>query len=233
MALRYIAVAIATFVVGYVLSDALYRRHGKRLRGSRLEIKIVMWIPLFCAALIFAYGNGWLRLALLAFVLWQLCLEVIEERRRLPLGAILFVVAVGAGLVSLLGVASLGPSVFLAVWFMSVVSDVAAFFAGNFAGRHKLPARFNRRKSWEGVVGQLAGAALACGLLNSLVVAVPLCFILTVGVGSVLGDLTNSYIKRRVGLQEWSNRVPGHGGYLDRFASLASASLLTMLTIWL
>ncbi len=232
MLLKFVVLSVAVFGIGYLLSQLLFHGRGKRLRGSQLEVKIFMWIPLFFVALAFAYGNIWVQAALLAFAMWQLGLDLLDHR-RLPFIAIVYAAMVAAGLTSLLGVADQGPEVFLALWFMSVLSDVAAFFAGNYAGRHKLPAKLNNKKSWEGVAGQLVGAALAFALLGLVPLEVPPYFILTVGVGSVLGDLANSYVKRRIGIKEWSNRVPGHGGYLDRFASLAGASLLTLILIWL
>ena len=144
---------------------------------------------------------------------------------------VVYVVVVGIGIVSLLGVVHLGMQYFLALWFMSVMSDVGAFFAGNFAGRHKLPDWLNKRKSWEGTSGQLVGALVAFVLVDAFVAPIPLYFVATAGAGSLLGDLANSYVKRRLGIKEWSNRLPGHGGYLDRFSSLSMAVLLTYLVM--
>lgn len=234
MLLKFAVLSVAVFAVGYVLTYLLFRRRGQRLRGSALETKIFMWIPLFFVALAFAYGNVWLQLGLLALAFWQVNLDLIGAGGRLPVLSGIYAAGVEVGLFSLFAVAdAASPQVFLALWFMSVLSDVAAFFAGSYAGRHKLPAILNNQKSWEGVAGQFVGAALAFGLLGLAGWDVPAYFILTVGVGSALGDLANSYVKRRLGIKEWSNRIPGHGGYLDRFASLAGASLLTLLAIWL
>ncbi|MBX6334717.1 phosphatidate cytidylyltransferase [Candidatus Saccharibacteria bacterium] len=226
MLLKFTLLALFIFIAGYLLTAQLYRMRGKRLRGSKLETKILLWIPLFGAAVAFAYGDEWVRIALLAIVLLGAWLDVVGQ--RIWLGSVLYACAVSIGVMSLFGVAAFGTQIFLAVWSMSVLSDATAFFVGNCAGKHKLPSVLNSNKSWEGVAGQLLGAALGFALLELCFDNVPGYFVATVGIGSALGDLSNSYIKRRTGIVEWSNRIPGHGGYLDRFASLAGASLLTL-----
>ena len=54
---------------------------------------------------------------------------------------------------------------------------------------------------------------------------------LPIGLGAILGDLCNSYVKRREHIKNWSQRIPGHGGYLDRFASLAGSLALVLLVL--
>jgi phosphatidate cytidylyltransferase len=46
------------------------------------------------------------------------------------------------------------------------------------------------------------------------------------GAGSALGDLTNSYVKRKLAIDEWGRAIPGHGGILDRFSSMAGSAVL-------
>jgi phosphatidate cytidylyltransferase len=125
-----------------------------------------------------------------------------------------------------------GKQILLGVAFASVLSDVTAFFMGNYGGRHKLPAAFNDHKSWEGVAGQIIGAFIGITLAK-LFLGLPALdwwVALPVGIGAALGDLLNSFMKRREGVKDWSNFLPGHGGFLDRFASL---SFSIALSYWL
>ena len=50
---------------------------------------------------------------------------------------------------------------------------------------------------------------------------------LPIGIGSAIGDLMNSRAKRIAGIKNWSNFIPGHGGFIDRFCSLAGSSVFT------
>jgi phosphatidate cytidylyltransferase len=233
MVLKFTLVGSIIFGLGYLLCALLYRKQGKRLRGSRLEVKILLWIPLFLAAGAFTLAGFWIRLAIVLFVIAQLWREALAAKSLPALGG-LHTLLVSLGVVAALGIIGLEPTLFLAVWLMSVLSDVVAFFAGNYFGRHALPAGFNKQKTWEGVAGQLLGALLGFGLIHSFVMSPPLYLAPAIGIGSAAGDLANSYIKRRLGIKEWSNRLPGHGGYLDRFSSLAFALLVSygLLLVW-
>jgi phosphatidate cytidylyltransferase len=48
-----------------------------------------------------------------------------------------------------------------------------------------------------------------------------------------LGDLANSYAKRLAGIKDWSRAIPGHGGFIDRLASLAGAATLLFYSLYL
>ncbi len=125
MLLKFTLLALFIFIAGYLLTAQLYRMRGKRLRGSKLETKILLWIPLFGAAVAFAYGDEWVRIALLAIVLLGAWLDVVGQ--RIWLGSVLYACAVSIGVMSLFGVAAFGTQIFLAVWSMSVLSDATAF----------------------------------------------------------------------------------------------------------
>ena len=120
-------------------------------------------------------------------------------------------------------------SLLITLCFTTVLADVTAFFMGNYLGKHKLPAALNDRKSWEGAMGQVAGALLGVVLVNAYVIHVPsLWLFLPIGAGSAAGDLANSYVKRLAGIKDWSDNIPGHGGYLDRFSSLAGSAVFML-----
>ena len=117
----------------------------------------------------------------------------------------------------------------LTLFFLVWSADVGAYFAGRAFGRRKLAPAVSPGKTWEGFVGGMASALLigaaAWGLLHPAV-PLPLWLALCGGVTaiSVVGDLTESLLKRQVGIKDSGRLLPGHGGVLDRIDSLLAAA---------
>ncbi|MBC7229160.1 MAG: phosphatidate cytidylyltransferase [Actinobacteria bacterium] len=113
-----------------------------------------------------------------------------------------------------------------AVIVMVWIYDSIAYFAGSAFGRHKMVPRISPGKSWEGTAaGTLASFVAAYVLyltLNrdwlSLGVAMSLAGV--VCVFGPLGDLSESLVKRELGIKDMSSLIPGHGGIMDRFDSM-------------
>lgn len=110
--------------------------------------------------------------------------------------------------------------VLLGVWGF----DSAAFFAGRYFGRHKLSPRVSPGKTWEGVIGGMV-LSIAAGLLFTVVpLGVPWYLAIVLGIllgaAAVLGDLSESLIKRQTHVKDSGQFMPGHGGMLDRVDSL-------------
>ena len=116
---------------------------------------------------------------------------------------------------------------FLTVW----ATDTGAFLAGRTLGGPRLAPAFSPNKTWTGLCGGLAAAALvgwACarfmGTAPSLVPAG-----IALSLAAQLGDLAESAAKRRFGVKDSSRLIPGHGGLLDRLDGMLGASALAWL----
>lgn len=133
-----------------------------------------------------------------------------------------------------------GPLLVLFLMVLVWVADSMAFFVGRAWGSKKLAPVVSPGKTREGVYGALAGAAL-CGVLlawwldAATLQALSLVLLCAVtAVISVVGDLFESWLKRRRGVKDSGRLLPGHGGILDRIDSLtAAAPIFALGMLWL
>jgi phosphatidate cytidylyltransferase len=106
--------------------------------------------------------------------------------------------------------------------------DTGAFFVGRWLGRVPLAPRVSPKKTWEGALGGiLASGAVAWASANWLFVVDAWPFVMTcvaVAALSIVGDLTESMLKRAAGLKDSGTMFPGHGGMLDRIDSVTAAA---------
>jgi phosphatidate cytidylyltransferase len=114
----------------------------------------------------------------------------------------------------------------LSFFFLVIMgSDAAAYYGGRTFGRHKLAPSISPGKTWEGAVaGMLASLLLAAASHYWFFPNLPIKFALplaaVMNVMGVLGDLTESALKRSAGMKDTAQFLPGHGGILDRIDSL-------------
>jgi len=114
----------------------------------------------------------------------------------------------------------------LSFFFLVIMgSDVAAYYGGRIFGRQKLAPNISPGKTWEGAVaGMLASLLLAVASHYWFFLNLPIKFALplaaVMNVMGVLGDLTESALKRSAGMKDTTQFLPGHGGILDRIDSL-------------
>lgn len=105
----------------------------------------------------------------------------------------------------------------------SSVCDMGAYFVGVTLGKHKLCPNLSPKKTVEGAVGGIVSSVvftLIISLCFSKSLVVPMILTIPFCVLGMMGDLFASAIKRSVGLKDYSNLIPGHGGILDRVDSI-------------
>lgn len=132
----------------------------------------------------------------------------------------------------------LGPGVLLGIFAVVWMADVAAYFSGKAFGKHKLAPSISPGKTWEGAIGAGVGVIIYGMVLRQAfdleLMSLPLWLLALIGltVVSILGDLYESLLKRKAGIKDSSNILPGHGGVLDRIDSLTS-TLPVVALFWL
>lgn len=176
-------------------------------------------------------------LARLALALPSVGLLLTSRREKTLVAAYALAVMLAvSGLLQLHGYAGRG----VVFWLVMVViaSDVAGYFVGRIVGGPKFWPRISPKKTWSGTVAGWCGAALvglafslaghAHGAGPGLSCAGLVVLSATLAFAGQLGDIAESWIKRRVGIKDSSNLIPGHGGLLDRFDALIGATLALM-----
>ena len=114
-------------------------------------------------------------------------------------------------------------SIFAFIW----LSDTGAYCVGSLIGKHRLFERISPKKSWEGSIGggilSIASSFVFAHYFPFLNMAQWAGLALTVVVFGTWGDLTESLMKRQLGIKDSGTILPGHGGMLDRFDSALMA----------
>ena len=110
--------------------------------------------------------------------------------------------------------------------------DTFGYLIGRFFGKTKLSPRISPKKTWEGLFASILGGLFG-GIITALVTGASLWFGLIFGaallVSSVMGDLSESLIKRDLEVKDMSNVLPGHGGMMDRLDSLLPSTFVAYL----
>jgi phosphatidate cytidylyltransferase len=244
LAIALLLPAIATYIVLtlLILAGAWEWSGFLRLPGVGLRVLYVALVAglLPVVWLVAESAEGREIVLAIAVVWWVIALVWIAfaPQRVTPLLAAL------AGLLALVPAwlalvrlrADLGAQWMLFAFLIVIAADIGAFFAGRRFGRLRLAPSVSPGKTWEGVLGGIAGGAILaiCGSAWFGVPAfafVPLC--LAVVGFSIIGDLTESLLKRFAGLKDSGTLFPGHGGVMDRIDSVTGAApvLLFGLTV--
>lgn len=115
-------------------------------------------------------------------------------------------------------------SIILGVFYLIWINDTCAYLAGSLFGKHKLAPEISPGKTIEGTIG---GAVFAAGISYVVYQIFPeidlkhwIIISLIISIFGTIGDLFESFLKRKAGIKDSGNILPGHGGILDRFDSL-------------
>lgn len=189
---------------------------------------IGLWVMLF-PVLPYAFEIG---LAILLFFIAIQTFDTAEESITKLSTSFFAGLYAPSGLLSLMLIRDLGTNetgflLTIATVLMVWGGDVFAYFGGRSFGKRKLAPSISPNKTWEGFIsgyfGCFVGLAIAFYAVPfetnlSLTLTLPL--ILLAGTFGPIGDLIESKIKRKAGVKDSSDLLPGHGGFFDRFDAL-------------
>lgn len=133
---------------------------------------------------------------------------------------------------------ALGAGVLLGIFAVVWMADIAAYFSGKAFGKHKLAPSISPGKTREGAIGACVGVIVYGAVvrqsfgLDLMPWGLWIAALVAVTAISIIGDLYESLLKRKAGIKDSSNILPGHGGVLDRIDSLTS-TLPVVALVWL
>ena len=212
-------------------------------RAARLGFMLLVALLAISARVLLADASGFALLMQLAVCWWVLALLwlLVAPRRAsawsTALAGIFALVPAWVALTRMVEFWPRGAQWALFMLVLAFAADTGAYFAGSAFGRVKLAPQISPGKTWEGVAGGMALAAVVAFAGSRWFGQEPARFIplcLAGAAFSVVGDLTESMFKRASGLKDSGRLFPGHGGVLDRIDSvLAATPVLCTGLLWM
>ena len=220
--------------------------------GKKIAINIILTLILGAVLyyfMIYNTGAEYLDVFIIAYLMVILAVYVFTYPKYKTEQVLhtFFAVIYAAVLMSFIYLVRSGDDGIFLIWLIFLSSwgcDTCAYCAGMLLGKHKMAPVLSPKKSWEGAVGGVVGAALltliycfvfqgSMGSTNRDIIM--LCMICAIGaIISMIGDLTASAIKRNYDIKDYGRLIPGHGGILDRFDSVIfTAPIIYYLALYL
>lgn len=241
------AILLAISLIAYrELSKALLcATDDKKLNA--LEIVGMLGVAAYYAAVYFSDAEVFLLMCIVAVFMAEMFLYVVTfpKYQAKQVVAAVFSFLYAPVMLSFVYLTRECPQGIYMVWLILISSwgcDTCAYAVGKLIGKRKIFPVLSPKKSLEGCIGGVAGAALIGGCYGYFFVekAFPeqtvmwiIAFICAVGaIMSMVGDLTASAIKRNHDIKDYGTLIPGHGGIMDRFDSMiVTAPMIYFLTI--
>lgn len=238
---------VSFFITGLVILTGLAFEYYSMVKQAGIQPQvvtgltagIVMYVvSTLCAAHLIAYG--WL-LVMIPVIILIMIIELYRKKDKpfdslahtifpliytaLPFSLFPHAAFSHDGLRSLLPHPGITFSPWLIIGFLILlwINDTGAYLAGITFGKHRLLERISPKKSWEGFFGGIILSVFTALILSEWIGVLNrmewIIFSLIVSVAGTYGDLTESMLKRSLGVKDTGNIMPGHGGFLDRFDS--------------
>ena len=225
--------ALITAVVTLGLYEWL-RLVAPQARAQSVGVACALLIVMMTAGALFSVALGAILGLIFTLALFLMASHRHEEHAGWMALGIPYMGGSGLALLALRAAPENGAELVLYLLLTVWATDIGAFFTGRLIGGAKLAPAISPSKTWSGLFGGM-GAALIVGFLaasglGAKYPAVALLLSPVLAGVSQMGDLFESYFKRRAGVKESGDLIPGHGGILDRIDGLIFAGIFAALT---
>lgn len=218
---------IAGFIIGLMALKEFYNAfNGLEIKPS-FTIGLVSSIILYLFIFLNILDQLWLLWIFITILLILLTILVkknpwVKDGAVTALG-IFYVVFFSFHVILIDGIEKYNVMLWL-VFVTAFITDTFAYFSGYLFGKHKLWPEISPKKTIEGAIGGVAGSIVISALFGYFMAPDLLIHYIIIGfIGSIAGqagDLIASAFKRRIGIKDFGELIPGHGGILDRFDSI-------------
>lgn len=214
-----------------VATIAVWEFYDLAAHGGYRAIRVLGTIALVLIIVASSQQNpviSQLGIAILVFggLIWELLSPTVDGKLRewaLTLVGVMYIGWPASMLVSLRAEPD-GIIWVLLILIGTAACDSMAYVAGHLFGRQLFAPKYSPKKTWEGTIGGVLGCLIAVTGFGAIFLDFPIWQIallgLLLGPFAIVGDLAESMIKRRIGVKDSSDLIPGHGGLLDRVDSL-------------
>jgi len=214
-----------------------WTRMARPANGAALGFLPEALILVFIGALIAGLPALWLLLLIAILVAVAAIAARIRGAARWEASGVAYAALSGFSLAYLRDGNRSGLVAILFLFAVVWATDIAAYFVGRAVGGPKLAPSISPGKTQSGALGGAVGGLVA-GLLLAIAVGagnlVQLGLVaLALSIVSQIGDLFESWVKRRHGAKDSSNLIPGHGGVMDRVDGLVAAAFALYVICWI
>ncbi|MFW0155671.1 phosphatidate cytidylyltransferase [Rothia sp. P6271] len=197
-------------------------------RGMGIPMFPTVASALFLPLIAYIGGGQWMITAMVCAILAQIIWRLLGPKDGMIMSVMgsIFVtswVPFMVALALLLFRTDGGSGKIFLILLMAVANDTWGYLAGVRWGKHPMAPTISPKKTWEGFAGSLIGSALTA-VISCFFLGYPWWFGVILACALVVtataGDLSESMIKREIGIKDMSNILPGHGGVMDRLDSI-------------
>jgi phosphatidate cytidylyltransferase len=220
-------------ILYYIIFFLAIGASGMAIANRKVEIAVrrLRWLKYFTYIIFTGIAVAGIFYNFFAKIAWVIAIATVTELSRVnfskpvkPVSQIVFSFAIL--LLSATGfiyfAAAFQYSFLLFIYFQVLVFDGFCQITGQLFGKHQLAPQISPAKTVEGLTGGwvfcIVAAMMAANWVSLQLYTAALYGLLT-GLTCFIGDLSASYYKRKAGIKDYSNWLPGQGGFLDRFDS--------------
>lgn len=214
-------------------SDALGDKSSKKTEVLVSAVTVILMIGVFRNSDNF---ENYVLPMIFAVLLIEGGFVVFEKASPIEAGMSVFMfVYIGISMIIIYIISSDYIMFFPYIFIISMVTDTFAYFSGVFFGKHKLSPNLSPKKTLEGSIGGIFFCTIASYVyamkFHTDFLAYTIPFAIIGSIVSQIGDIFASAFKRTMGIKDYGNIIPGHGGILDRADSIIFTSAYIYIVI--